>query len=73
MNGISSPPLYRSPRHNTVITESTVDDLHQIKRASENHFSLDHWQQALEARDSNRRSLPDAVNAVHIVDGVDTR
>ena len=73
LNGISSPPLYRSPRHNTVITENTVDDLHQIKRASENHFSLENWQQALDSRDSNRRTLPDDVNAVHIVDGSDTR
>ena len=72
-NGICSPPLYKSPRHNTVITEKTVDDLHQIKQASENHFSLENWQQALDSRDSNRRTLPDEVNAVHIVDGSDTR
>ena len=72
-NGVSGPPLYRSPRHNTVITEKTVDDLHLIKRAGENHFSLENWQQALDSRDSNRRTLPDDLNAVHIVDGSDTR
>ena len=67
------PAVYRSPRHNTVITEQTAPDLHQIKEAVENNFSLENWQAALDRRDSNRRHLSDTVNSIHILEGSDCR
>ena len=71
-------PVSQSPQHshNTVITERTVEDLDSIREVAENVFSWDNWQQCLDnldSRDSNRRILPDEVNALHIVDGIDTR
>ena len=62
--------------HNTVVTERMVEDLDSIREVAENVFSLDNWQQCLDSldtRDSNRRNLPDEVNALHILDGIDTR
>ena len=64
------PSIYHSPRHNI------SDDLHEIKEVTESIFSLDNWHQcvdSLEARDNNRRNLPNEINAIHILDGIDVR
>ena len=53
-----------------------VNDLEQIKEADDNSFSLDSWQdciQSLEKRDNNRRVIPDSVNGIHIIDGIECR
>ena len=74
--GSKIQPVTMTQSHNTVITERTVEDLDSIREVSENVFTLDNWQQCLDSldtRDSNRRILPDEVNALHIVDGIDTR
>ena len=74
--GSKIQPVTMNQSHNTVITERMVEDLDSIREVSENVFSLDNWQQCLDSldtRDSNRRILPDEVNALHIVDGIDTR
>ena len=73
-NGVKLGPLgpssYLSPHH------SNGEDLHEIKEVTESIFSLDNWHQcvgSLEARDNNRRNLPNEVNAIHILDGIDVR
>ena len=58
---------------NTVICAQTVHDLFEIREVEEKDFRLDNWQQYLGDRDSNRRSLNNQVNALHIVDGIDVR
>ena len=58
---------------NTVICAQTVHDLFEIREVEETEFRLDNWQRYLGDRDSNRRSLNNQVNALHIVDGIDVR
>ena len=69
-------PVTSGQSHNTVVTERMVEDLDSIREVAENVFSLDNWQQCLDSldtRDSNRRNLPDEINALHILEGIDTR
>ena len=58
-----------STSHLIHLSMKEVDD-------SSTMYSLDSWQtclSSLESRDNNRRTLPDEINAIHIVDGIDIR
>ena len=71
-----SPNLSDSVGSNMIISDKTIKDLEQIKEAEDNAFSFESWQdcfQSLENRDNNKRTLPDEVNAIHIIDGIDNR